>query len=251
MSKKNRPNKVRIEVKPNPNPQKTTYKASSLDDLIMQLKKSQSSQLAESTRFLQNFIDERQLLYRGINNTSDILELKTYKVEIISWIGAIDEIIERGEDPNLGQYRTLRRRYDLLLEAVNTYIECTPIQNEKSSGSKKRVNYEYSISKVFAIYEFCSGSGEVFSSGVPLHEFLSCIASANFYDLYNREGTVKSKLMYIISIVAHCVENIENSNWYKETASSIGKLPTNCSGANISEGKIPGKTWKDRANALK
>lgn len=100
--------------------------------------------------------------------------------------------------------------------------------------------YEYDLDKIASIYQFCID--DVFTE-VPSHEFGRSVAQADFSAIYALNSTKKSKLKYIIYILAHI---INNNDWYKQAAGSIGIEPKDCNGANISN-----EMWKKRADALK
>ena len=125
--------------------------------------------------------------------------------------------------------------------------EVQPGDNPRSNISTA---YEYNQGKINGVYNF--SINDIFI-GIPLSDFLKCVESADFKDLYTTKGTVKSKLKYIIYILSHNVKDKEWSNWYRQAAASVGTEPRKCSGQNISEGKglFKGETWKQRADRLK
>ena len=82
------------------------------------------------------------------------------------------------------------------------------------------------------VYKFCikktHACAPVFTNASK-EDFTSCVESANFITFYNKVGTVKSKLMYVIYALSKCM----GDNWYKKAAESINKKKKECSGVTI------------------
>ena len=118
--------------------------------------------------------------------------------------------------------------------------------NESGVGRPER-NYEYNANKIEKIYDFCRRDGrnrEVFKNTVTKTDFINAVASADFKNIFVKEGTVKTKLKYIICIVSYSIDT-EANDWYKKAAESIGVTPSRCSGIYEYE------DWRDEANGLK
>lgn len=100
---------------------------------------------------------------------------------------------------------------------------------------------KYDAVKVAEIYKFCIDTN-VFRDTISLPNFISGIESANFKEMFNTEGTKKSKLKLVIKALSCSL----NNDWYKQTVISIGVTPSQCSGANVSSDE-----WKKELNAIK
>ena len=129
-----------------------------------------------------------------------------------------------------------------VIDFVDKLFPTTPGKSlpDNALPSSNIQEFEYNSEKITAIHSFCNGT--VFND-ISSHQFGEYVAQANFRDLYEKEGTIKSKLKYIIYIISH---SIDGEGWYKRAATSIGVTPSKCSGVNISN-----ETWKKQANTLK
>lgn len=99
---------------------------------------------------------------------------------------------------------------------------------------------QYNATKVAEIYDFCIKTN-VFGNEITLTNFTSSIDTANFKEIFSSSDVIKSKLKLVINALSYSL----NSDWYKQTATSIKSTPSKCSGANVSE------NWKNQLNAIK
>jgi len=115
------------------------------------------------------------------------------------------------------------------------------VDSNIDNGNTKQ--YTVDNTKTKAIYDFCIKT-DVISEIIKYSDFLKDVENASFENTFNNTKK-KTKFRYIIYILS---QHIENRDWYKDAAKSIGLKPENCSGARVP--KYPNK-WKSNADALK
>jgi hypothetical protein len=118
-----------------------------------------------------------------------------------------------------------------------------PVVPIQQSDSVKPQQYKPNTQKVTDVYNFCIDT-KVIGNDITEIDFINYVANANFKEIYANaeEHEGKIKVLYIIYVLKGCVDN---KDWYRKTAHSVGTESSKCSGANVPY------DWKNQANALK
>ncbi len=196
----------------------------------------------QNKRCLQLFKDDGDKWTEAIYSTGDVEELRQLNPILTSRILACKRIIE-STPSDKEEYQTLLDKYHELKDALNERIAFLPNNRESES-----ITFEYDHAKILEVYKFCTK--HIFAEDeVEFHQFTTSVAKANFREIFDKTGTKKSKLLYIICVLA---DILDNGDWYKRAAKSVGKTPSRCSGVNVNERwKIKADKLKEPTNALK
>jgi hypothetical protein len=129
--------------------------------------------------------------------------------------------------------------------------EARRIVDEKKLGKTPppedcNVPYKFDAEKVRAIYDFCTADKKIniattISEETTINDFFAAVSYANFKALYEQADTKKTKLQYIIHLLAFYVEKKED--WRKAAAGSIGMAPTRLTSSH------PPEDWKKNAKS--
>jgi len=167
--------------------------------------------------------------------------LHRHKGDNVEFVNLFDSGFYEGE-----RYKA----WEIILQSPNEFkpffSEKTPrpeSQEPPKANDEKPKQFDLNLKSLSLIFQFCIDTA-VFSADLTNSDFITSIAEADFKALFEREGTTKTKLKYIIFIIHHFVAERE---WYKTAATSIGVTPNACSGANVGDRN---DNWKNKAKKL-
>lgn len=229
-----------------PKPVETRHFAT-LDELIQHTKEisKEIEQVRENNkRCLQLYKDDYYKWTEAIYSTDDAEELKRLNPVLTSHILAMKGFMDREHNSETKEeYQKILDRYNELKDALNERLAFLPNNRESES-----ITFEYDHAKILEVYKFCTK--HIFAEDeVEFHQFTTSVAKANFREIFDKTDTKKSKLLYIICVLA---DILDNGDWYKRAAKSVGKTPSRCSGVNVNERwKIKADKLKEPTNALK
>ncbi len=195
-------------------------------------------------RFLQTIKDNTDVWPEAIYEKADIEQLRQLKPALTSRILMVKTLFDIEQDPaDKEEYRKILDKFRELKDALEERIAFLPNNRESES-----ITFEYDHAKILDVYKFCTK--HIFEEDeVKFHQFTTSVANANFRGIFDKTSTIKSKLLYIICVLA---DILDNGDWYKRAAKSVGKTPSRCSGVNVNERwKIRADKLKEPANALK
>ena len=130
-------------------------------------------------------------------------------------------------------------------EQTNKTEQPKTINDEESEGKAQQNQFSLNAAIIERIYNFCISTKVLDRDEISNIDFINAVHSANFKELFDADGTKKSKLAYIIYVLSH---HVVGRDWYYTASASIGKTTSRCSGANVADDD---GSWKKEANKLK
>jgi hypothetical protein len=123
-------------------------------------------------------------------------------------------------------------------EITTLYINVLLLDDLKNivyhKNKRNKLRYDdYDSENISKVYVFCNK--DVFD--ISFLEFVEAVTFADFGYIYNKVGTSKARLKYVVYVLRNCVNSV---TWCRDAASSMDSTPSKLSGVNAEE------NWKKR-----